>query len=271
MKKRREREEPCHICQHYHDYEGGEPCGICGHRLSDADASQKASAYPSNIIPQFLYLGSYDNASRAELLKTVGITHVLNTVPSCQPLYRNSFTYHTVSTSPPNWEECFDFLDSVLKEREKDQKEVRVLVHCMKGVSRSPAVVIGYLMKSRRWRLCDSYKWVKEHRPVTELAPGEVDRLQRLEIELLGSSSTGYTSSSAASSSGGGSSAPFGLSTHADFQWAWRDAPAPPPPTFVPAPIQSIGFAQQQPGAFVFGSRAPNSAEPATNSVAMES
>ena len=32
------------------------------------------------------------------------------TVPSCQPLYRNSFTYHTVSTSPPNWEECFDFL-----------------------------------------------------------------------------------------------------------------------------------------------------------------
>ena len=60
-------------------YEGGEPCSVCGHRLSDTDAaSQKASAYPSNIIPQFLYLGSYDNASRSELLKTVGITHILN-------------------------------------------------------------------------------------------------------------------------------------------------------------------------------------------------
>ena len=51
----------------------------------------------------------------------------------------------------------------------------------------------------------------------------------------------------------------------------YRDAPAPPPPTFVPAPIQSIGFAQEQPGQFVFGSRAHDSAEPVNNSVAMES
>ncbi|EIE24230.1 phosphatases II [Coccomyxa subellipsoidea C-169] len=235
-------------------------------------ASQQASAYPSNILPQFLYLGSYDNASRSELLKTVGITHILNTVPSCQPLYKNSFTYHTVSTSPPSFEECFEFLDSVFAEREKDGKDVRVLVHCMKGVSRSPAIVIGYLMKHRRWRLCDSYKWVKEHRTATQLTPAEVERLQNLEIQLLGSTSTGYTPSSAASSGGGSNSAaPFGLSTHADFQWAWRDAPAPPPATFVPSPIQSIGFAQQQPGGFVFGGgRAHDSTEPA-NSVAMES
>lgn len=38
---------------------------------------------------------------------------------------------------------------------------------------RSAAVVIGYLIKHRRWRLCDSYKWVKEHRAATQLAPGD--------------------------------------------------------------------------------------------------
>ncbi len=60
-------------------YEGGEPCSVCGHRLVIPDTtSPKASALPSNILPQFLYLGSYDNASRSELLKTVGITHILN-------------------------------------------------------------------------------------------------------------------------------------------------------------------------------------------------
>lgn len=60
-------------------YEGGEPCSVCGHRLVTPDTtSPKASALPSNILPQFLYLGSYDNASRSELLKTVGITHILN-------------------------------------------------------------------------------------------------------------------------------------------------------------------------------------------------
>ena len=59
-------------------YENGEPCSICGHTLTVADPSQKASAYPSAILPQFLYLGSYDNAARSELLKTLGITHILN-------------------------------------------------------------------------------------------------------------------------------------------------------------------------------------------------
>ena len=59
-------------------YENGEPCSVCGHTLTVADPSQTASAYPSTILPQFLYLGSYDNAARSELLKTLGITHILN-------------------------------------------------------------------------------------------------------------------------------------------------------------------------------------------------
>lgn len=32
------------------------------------------------------------------------------TVPACQNLYKNSFTYHTASAAPPPLEECFDFL-----------------------------------------------------------------------------------------------------------------------------------------------------------------
>ena len=59
-------------------YENGEPCSVCGHTLTVADPSLRASAYPSAILPQFLYLGSYDNAARSELLKTLGITHILN-------------------------------------------------------------------------------------------------------------------------------------------------------------------------------------------------
>lgn len=60
-------------------YEGGEPCTVCGHTLAQHDDSaDKSSAFPTEILPGFLYLGSYDNASRSELLKTVGITHILN-------------------------------------------------------------------------------------------------------------------------------------------------------------------------------------------------
>ena len=39
-------------------------------------------------------------------------------------------------------------------------------------VRRSPAMVIAYLMKLRQWRLCESYKWVKDKRPSIALSAG---------------------------------------------------------------------------------------------------
>eukprot|EP00882_Tetradesmus_deserticola_P019594 GHRQ01021100.1.p1 GENE.GHRQ01021100.1~~GHRQ01021100.1.p1 ORF type:complete len:171 (-),score=19.53 GHRQ01021100.1:412-924(-) len=115
-------------------YEGGEPCSICGHVMIPAAARDHDSCMPTTILSGFLYLGSYDTASRQELLKALGITHVLNvscgqgflsldvratllirccalqTVPTCPALYKNTFTYHTVELAPPEFDECFTFL-----------------------------------------------------------------------------------------------------------------------------------------------------------------
>ncbi len=76
-------------------YEGGEPCKICGHRLVKMEERvlpTETSAFPTEILPGFLYLGSYDNASRSELLKAMGVTHILNVrqpalsaTMSCEP------------------------------------------------------------------------------------------------------------------------------------------------------------------------------------------
>ncbi|KAF3550331.1 hypothetical protein DY000_02005076 [Brassica cretica] len=170
--RKRERENPCSLCGHYHKYEEGEVCGICGHRMpdpSDVPAPQvHVSAFPSEILPEFLFLGSYDNASRSELLKTQGISRVLNTVPMCQNLYRNSFTYHGLSDEKVlQFDDAIKFLDQC----EKDK--ARVLVHCMSGKSRSPAVVIAYLMKRKGWRLAESHQWVKQRRPTTDISPGK--------------------------------------------------------------------------------------------------
>lgn len=61
-------------------YEEGEVCQICGHcpASSNEQQGQQESAFPSEILPGFLFLGSYDNASRAELLKALGISHIVN-------------------------------------------------------------------------------------------------------------------------------------------------------------------------------------------------
>ncbi|KAF5459458.1 hypothetical protein F2P56_023401 [Juglans regia] len=182
--RKRERENPCGVCGHYHKYEEGEVCGVCGHRIpaTSEKTSVQVSAFPSEILPEFLYLGSYDNASRSELLKTQGISRVLNTVPACQNLYKNSFTYHCLQddkTLP------FDNAIQFLEQCERDK--ARVLVHCMSGKNRSPAIVIAYLMKSKGWRLAQSYQWVKERRPSVELSGAVYQQLQEYEQEIFGS------------------------------------------------------------------------------------
>ncbi|XP_030459589.2 protein-tyrosine-phosphatase IBR5 isoform X2 [Syzygium oleosum] len=181
--RKRERENPCGVCGHYHKYEEGEVCGICGHRMPAAaeKASVHVSAFPTEILPEFLYLGSYDNASRSELLKTQGISRILNTVPACQNLYKNSFTYHCLQddrTLP------FDDANQFLEQCERDK--ARVLVHCMSGKNRSPAVVIAYLMKSRGWRLAQSYQWVKERRSSVDLNEAVYQQLREYEQKIFG-------------------------------------------------------------------------------------
>lgn len=66
------------VCFNGPQYEGGEQCSVCGHQLRLAEAALSASVGPSEILPYFLYVGSYDSASRSELLKARGMTHILN-------------------------------------------------------------------------------------------------------------------------------------------------------------------------------------------------
>ncbi|KAK6157064.1 hypothetical protein DH2020_011312 [Rehmannia glutinosa] len=126
--RKRERENPCAVCGHYHKYEEGEVCGVCGHRMAavsdkSAASSVHVSAFPSEILPEFLYLGSYDNAARAELLKTLGISRILNTVPACQNLYKNSFTYHCLQENKELlFDDAIQFLVVYQQLQEYEQK-----------------------------------------------------------------------------------------------------------------------------------------------------
>ncbi|KAL9244304.1 hypothetical protein vseg_018092 [Gypsophila vaccaria] len=189
---KRERENACIICGHYHRYEEGEICGICGHKLPlISDNPIKFVAFPCEILPDFLFLGSFDHASNSQALHAQGISHILNTVPSCHNLYRNSFSYYSLPYDKDS------FFDDAIQYLEKCENEkARVLVYCMTGKSRSPAIVIAYLMKCKGWRFEQSYQWVKERRPTVELTQAVYEQLQQYEKSLFGATRTALATDS---------------------------------------------------------------------------
>jgi len=78
MSRKRAREEPCFICSHWHNYEAGEPCSVCGHGPAAESAVSHGTPIPTEVLRDFLFLGSYDQASRCELLRAMGIKRILN-------------------------------------------------------------------------------------------------------------------------------------------------------------------------------------------------
>ena len=59
-----------------------------------------------------------------------------------------------------HFESAFSFIDESLK------NEGNVLVHCANGISRSPSIVMSYLMlKDKKLRYSDAFELVSQKRP----------------------------------------------------------------------------------------------------------
>lgn len=60
----------------------------------------------------------------------------------------------------------------------------RILVHCSAGVSRSPTIVVAYLMKHRNMSLRTALGHVVRIRPQVSPNPGFIEQLKDMEMEL---------------------------------------------------------------------------------------
>lgn len=142
---------------------------------------------------------------------------------------------------------------------EKDK--ARVLVHCMSGKRRSPAIVIAYLMKCKGWRLAQSYQWVKERRPYVDLSQDIYHQLQEYELKIFGSND---------SSSHG--LPVFSSSIEPSFSFGFPKTTNP----VTVSPFEGIGgttsiFARPTVEEFTFGaSRNNSSVDPSSNDIAMD-
>jgi protein tyrosine phosphatase len=120
----------------------------------------------STVIER-LYLGGLDDLTLVNL-NSFEITHILSVIDDFDysPIAKGSITRKVLYIPDDHFadiyqyfDECIDFIDEALKNNGK------VLVHCALGVSRSPTVVMAYLMKKCGMEIGSAYSHLKSVRP----------------------------------------------------------------------------------------------------------
>ncbi|NWR45205.1 DUS3 phosphatase, partial [Regulus satrapa] len=110
-------------------------------------------------------------------LQRLGITHVLNAAEGKSFMHVNTnaefyegtgIRYHGIKANDTQefnlsryFEEAADFIEKALS-----QKDAQVLVHCREGYSRSPTLVIAFLMLRRRMDVRSALCAVRQQRHI---------------------------------------------------------------------------------------------------------
>ncbi len=157
--------------------------------ISDTASTSSASSYNisptlscvtlfdntiSTILPNQLYLSDYIGASNLEELQKHKITNIINITDTIENYFEdeldinNNSIFKYLKIAIPDalnvkitdyFDQTFQFIDDAIIAGNG------ILVHCFAGKSRSAAIVIGYIMKTRKMKFEEALRFVQNIRP----------------------------------------------------------------------------------------------------------
>jgi protein-tyrosine phosphatase len=127
-----------------------------------------------NKITDQIYLGNYTAAEDRALLHNLGITHIINVTPEL-PLFPGEFIYLCIPVIDLEETDISKYF-RVAKQFISQELSKKIFVHCMAGMSRSPTIVLSYLIGTGM-SFQSAYKFVKERHPITDINPGFLEQL----------------------------------------------------------------------------------------------
>lgn len=147
----------------------------------------KGSDSASVILPSSLYLGPCSSASSPSFLNSNSINNVLSIGITPSPKV-DGVTYHRLGLKDAIRSSVKTTIESAIKTigdaLKSNKGRGRILVHCSAGVSRSPTIVVAYLMKHRNMSLRTALGHVVRIRPQVSPNPGFIEQLKDMEMEL---------------------------------------------------------------------------------------
>ncbi|XP_013890132.1 dual specificity protein phosphatase 18 isoform X2 [Austrofundulus limnaeus] len=138
----------------------------------------------SQVTPT-LFLSGADAPFNAALMSQKGITLIVNaTLDHAFPTYPGVECVRVPVCDLPS-SRLGEHFERVA-ERIHGNHAGSTLVHCAAGRSRSPALVMAYLMRFRGVTLCQAHRWVLKSRPFICLNAGFWEQLLQYEKRLYG-------------------------------------------------------------------------------------
>ncbi|KAF9081986.1 dual specificity phosphatase 12 [Mortierella sp. AD031] len=129
------------------------------------------------ILPGLFLSGSLISESR-EMLKELGITHIVQVTDMPTPRFPGEFVYKVIPVPDmdetnliKHFPDTYTFIHAAL------EKGSKVLVHCMAGASRSVTIVCAYLMREKNMSALDALLTVQALRQVAEPNDGFMKQL----------------------------------------------------------------------------------------------
>lgn len=141
----------------------------------------------ANLIDERLWLGSEEAAEASlDVIRRYGISHILICGFGLRPAHPlTTFTYKSlplidlpVFKVTPHLDASYLFISEALK------SGGTVLVHCARGRSRSAAVMVAYMMRSKRITYAEAVNRVKNARREIALNSGFASELAKWESTL---------------------------------------------------------------------------------------
>ena len=157
-------------------------CELC-HKIVDRHTYQfHYYSHPSPIL-KWMFLGTFKNANNIEEIRILGIKYILNCAIEIKPKnLPKDIKYCQLNISDSSssditkyFEPAFSFIELA---RKKNQK---ILIHCKLGVSRSPTILIGYLIKYMGYSTKLALDFLKSKRSQVHPNSGFISQLYSFE------------------------------------------------------------------------------------------
>lgn len=127
-------------------------------------------------VTEYLFVGGLGAAENRQELLNAGITHILNCAGTVAPnYYPRDFQYLQIDLNDHNSQDITCHFYNAMEFIEHVRTQVpggKILLHCIKGISRSPTMAMAYLIWKQGLSFDESFRRLKEARPVVNPNPG---------------------------------------------------------------------------------------------------